>query len=347
MGRRRGSPCMLRSTVFALTLLFLPASIAPAESMADSMVENPPAGGKAALVAFDASPFPYAGTIPADDADAGGDEVPFLDARDGKRRGHTSPRGGVYWEDTTYSDKRSLLYIPPDFDRRKPAAILVFFHGNQATLSRDVVDRQQVTRQLAASHLNAVLVAPQLAIDALDSSAGAFWRSGHFARYLHEAEARLAALEGDGARPADFARLPVILVAYSGGYLPAVWSAAVGGAGKRLKGIILMDALYDETERFADWIEDHQRSAFFFSAFTVSSAPANGDLQDLLMNQGIEFTGDPPRCLRKGDVVFLDTGSGPEHQDFVTRAWVADPLTWLFDRIPGFPRGAGKIACKG
>ena len=49
-------------------------------------------------------------------------------------------------------------------------------------------------RQLSDSPLNGVLVAPQLAVDALDSSAGNFWRPGAFAQFLDEADAKLAAL---------------------------------------------------------------------------------------------------------------------------------------------------------
>ena len=76
-----------------------------------------------------------------------------------------------------------------------------------------------------------------------------------------------------------------------------------------------------------------------------ATADGNGALQDLLMNQGIVFTPRRPHCLDKGDVVFLDTGEGAVHADFVSHAWTDDPLTWLFDRIPGFPRGKGG-ACK-
>lgn len=291
--------------------------------------------GKAALVPFDTAPFPYRGIVPGDETH---DDAPFLDAKDGDRRGHTTPRGGIYWEDEAYSDRRSLLYIPSGFDRRGKAAIVVFLHGNLATLSRDVIQRQQVPQQLAASNLNAVLVAPQLASDALDSSAGGFWQPAAFARYLREADAKLAKLAGDGMTAKDFARMPVILVAYSGGYLPAAWSLEVGEANRRIAGVVLLDAVYGETEKFAGWIEDHQSAAFFFSAFSVSSAEENGHLQDQLMQQGMDFALDLPPCLEAGDIVFLQTGTDVVHNDFVTQAWTADPLRALFNRIRAFPR---------
>src|SRR5204863_8099496 len=127
--------------------------------------------------------FPYRGEIPEKG-------LQFLDAADGNRRGHTAPRGGVYWEET-YGDPRALLSIPKGFDPKKPALIVLYFHGNLAKLSRDVRERQQVPRQVAESGLNAVLAAPQLAVDALDSSAGRLWEPRFFPRFPDEAAARL------------------------------------------------------------------------------------------------------------------------------------------------------------
>ncbi len=325
-------PCLARLKRLGLLLFILPAFAAQADSMDASLKAL---DGKAALVPFESAPFPYRGMVPGDETH---DDAPFLDAKNGARRGHTTPRGGAYWEDETYNDSRSLLYIPRGFDNRRKSAIVVFLHGNQATLTRDVVARQQVPQQLAASNLNAVLVAPQLAIDALDSSAGGFWQPGAFARYLREADAKLATLAGDGMTDKDFARMPVILVAYSGGYLPAAWSLEVGAANRRIAGVILLDAVYDEIEKFSGWIEDHQSNAFFFSAFTPSSAAGNGALQDQLMQQGLDFALDLPPCLEAGDVVFLDTGPNVVHNDFVSQAWTGDPLQALFNRIRAFPR---------
>ena len=51
---------------------------------------------------------------------------------------------------------------PRHFDARKPGVIVVFFHGNGATLERDVRDRQLVPQQISDSGVNAVLLAPQI-----------------------------------------------------------------------------------------------------------------------------------------------------------------------------------------
>jgi hypothetical protein len=125
------------------------------------------------------SAFPYFGTNPRS-------EAPFLNISKGDRKGHRSYGGRVYWQDETYNDSRVLVHVPETFDVRKPGVIVVFFHGNGATLERDVRDRQLVPQQISDSGVNAVLLAPQLAVNAADSSAGKFWQPGGFKRFMDE-----------------------------------------------------------------------------------------------------------------------------------------------------------------
>ena len=285
---------------------------------------------KTELVAFDNSPFPYSGQPP-------GQDKPFWDVEQDGRRGHTSPRGGVYWEDATYSDRRVLLHIPRGFNPSHPALMIVYLHGNMANLEGVVHRHQQVPRQVSESGLNAVLAAPQFAVNALDSSAGRFYEAGHFRRFVEEAGVRLARLNGDPRARTAIESLPVIIVAYSGGYAPAVWAAHQGGIGHRLKGIILFDALYAELDKFADWIAQRE-SAFFFSAYTRSARDENVALQKLLAERRIDFLSRLPHRLGPGRVVFLATPEEVLHGEFVTKAWVEEPLRDVLARIPGYPR---------
>jgi hypothetical protein len=285
---------------------------------------------KSQLVAFDISPFPYHGAVP-------GEDKPFLDAISDGRRGHTSPRGGVYWEAQTYSDRRVLLYLPKGFDASRPALMVVFFHGNYAALERDVRDRQQVPRQVAESGLNAALVAPQFAFDAADSSAGRFWEPGVFARFLDEAAGRLARLYGDERAQPMLKAAPLVLVAYSGGYLPAAWSIYHLGVDERVRGLVLLDALYGETDKFADWIEE-RRSGFFFSAYSSSSRDENISLQQRLRAHHVDYSVQLPLRWSDDSVAFLATGDEVTHGGFLSQAWIADPLKTVLAKIPGFAR---------
>lgn len=279
-------------------------------------------GGRTELVAFDTTPFPYHGLNP-------GNGRPFMDVDLGGRLGHSSGRNGVLWEDQTYADKRVLLSIPRGFDPRRPAALVVFLHGNGATLARDVLGRQGVPRQLAASGLNAVLVAPQFAIDARDSSAGRFWEPGVFAAFLREAAARLATLGGDAE--ARFAAMPVVLVGYSGGYLPTAAALRYGEAGDRVAAVVLLDALYGEADTFSSWIE--RRRGIFVSLYGASSRPGNDALRRRLVDDRIPVDDALPARLEPGRVVLVGADDVVAHGDMVTAALGGDPLARILGRI--------------
>jgi len=313
--------------------------VKPAAKAAAKPVPKPvpksPAGlqplkeAKTQLVAFNASAFPYRSVVPDT-------KKPFLDVRVGKRLGHTSLRGEVYWEVPTYSDRRSLLYLPAGFDPQRPSLIVVFLHGQGATLERDVMARQAVPRQLAESGQNVALVAPQLALDAADSSAGNFWRPGHFAAYIDEAAERLMRLYGDHRVGRHFNLAPVVIVAYSGGYVTAAYALDRGGATHRIKGVILMDALYGDQDKFAHWAAARRRYAFLLSAYTDSTRDENAELQSLLDKRRVPYARGLPSALNAGMFAFAACGGLEMHGDFVTRAWRPDPLKHALSMIPGY-----------
>jgi hypothetical protein len=309
-----------------------PAKPAPARPVGLQPLKE----AKTQLVAFDASPFPYAGTIP-------GSNKPFLDVREGKRRGHTTLRGDVCWEDQTYQDRRSLLYLPAGYTAALPGLIVIFLHGQGATLERDVIARQGIPRQVSASGQNVALVAPQLAFDALDSSAGNFWRPGFFARYIDEAAERLMRLYGDKRAGPHFNASPVVLVAYSGGYLSAAYALARGGATYRIKGVILMDALYGDEDKVAAWATTRRQGGFLLSAYTDSTREENAILQTMLVKKHIACADRLPRTLSPGTMTFLACGALDMHGDFMTRAWGPDPLAQALAIIPGYPQTAPHI----
>ena len=243
------------------------------------------------------------------------------------------PYFGKNSESSRYSDNRVLVHVPMGFDVRKPGVIVVFFHGHGATLERDVRDRQLLPRQISESGVNAVLVAPQLAYDAADSSAGKFWERGGLKRFMAEAANHLARLYGDPRAAEAFAKMPVVIVAYSGGFVSAASSLHVGGLGSRVKGVVLLDALYGEMDKFSSWIVNN-RSAFFVSAYTQHTKRRDDELARILRDKGIPVASELNGPLKPGTVAFLPTGEGIRHRDYVTLAWTEHPVRDILLRIP-------------
>jgi len=278
----------------------------------------PPDGDpKTTLVDFQTAPFPYDGRMP-------GSSRQFLDAGESGHRGHTNFRGRTLWERDTYSDPRVLLHIPPGFDANKPSVMIVFFHGHGAILGRDVRDRQRVPAQISASGVNAVLVAPQFAVDAADSSPGKFGDPGGFKRFLDEAAGELARLHGDPRTKQTFANMPIVIVAYSGGFGPTLSVLDNGGVKSRIRGIVLLDALYSGINKFANWIAEN-RSGFFVSSYTPHTRGHNADLEAMLRAKSVPYGSELRHDHMAGSVTFLPAGP-ISHRDFVTHAWADLPL---------------------
>jgi hypothetical protein len=307
----------------------------PAPYRVASLAPTVPYGRSAAredqttLVSLKSSAFPYLGNNPHTDE-------PFLNVSKGGRRGHRSYGGRVYWQDETYSDNRVLMHVPENFDIRKPGVIVVFFHGNGATLERDVRDRQLVPQQITKSGANAVLLAPQLAVDAADSSAGKFWQPGAFKRFIAESADHLAELYGDPRAAKAFGNMPIVIVGYSGGFMPTAWSLDVGGLSNRVRGVLLLDAVYGELDKFASWIENN-RSGFFVSSYTHYTRRHDRDLMQMLKEKGIAVSEDIDGPLRPGSVVFVETPEGVTHRDYVTHAWTANPVKEVLVKMAASP----------
>jgi hypothetical protein len=291
--------------------------------------QRPAREDQTTLVSLKSSAFPYFGNNPSSDA-------PFLNVSKDGRRGHRSYGGRVYWQDQTYNDNRVLMHVPENFDVRKPGVIVVFFHGNGATLERDVRNRQLVPQQISDSGVNAVLLAPQLAVDASDSSAGKFWQPGGLKRFVDESADHLAELYGDPNAAKAFANMPVIIVGYSGGFVPTAWSLEVGGLGNRVRGVFLLDAVYGELEKFASWIANN-RSGFFVSAYTRYTKRHDRELIEMIREKGIAVRDDMDGPLRPGSVVFVQTPDGVTHRDYVTHAWTDNPVKEVLVKMAAAP----------
>jgi len=306
-----------------------PASYRVASLAPTVPYQRPPHQDQTTLVSLKSSAFPYYGNNPRTDQ-------PFLNVSSGERRGHRSYSGRVLWQDETFNDNRVLMHVPENFDIRKPGVIVVFFHGNGATLERDVRDRQLVPQQISDSGVNAVLLAPQLAVDAADSSAGKFWQPGGLKRFINESADHLADLYGDPGAAKAFANMPVVIVGYSGGFVPTAWSLEVGGLGDRVRGVFLLDAVYGELDKFASWVEKN-RTGFFISSYTHYTARRDHELMQMLREKGIAVSQNMDEPLRPGSVVFVETPEGVRHRDYVTHAWTRNPVKEVLVKMASAP----------
>jgi hypothetical protein len=164
---------------------------------------------------------------------------------------HAPFAGGGYRDDTV------IVFVPSHyrFHDDEGVATLVHMHGHTTTAERAMV-AHQLREQVADSKQNALLVVPQLAVMAADSSCGRLESPGGLQKLLEEVVVT-AAHEGrstldETAFPHDAQLGTACISAHSGGYHAA--ASCLRGGGVDVRETYLFDALYAEIETFRDWV---------------------------------------------------------------------------------------------
>jgi hypothetical protein len=223
-----------------------------------------------------------------------------------------------------YGDDTVIVFVPAHYQYRREegVAALVHFHGHNTSAERAMA-AHELREQLADSKQNALLVVPQLALFAADSSCGRLETPDGLSRMLSQAVAA-AAIEGrttlgECAFPAEAILGTVCLSAHSGGYHAAACSLRAGGLDVR--ETYLFDALYYETETFRDWavarkgapLHDRHKLVSYFTEGGTTEVQ-NGVLRAQLTKAGVLVAQEMKegqlsrRDLSHSEAVFVRTG---------------------------------------
>lgn len=155
----------------------------------------------------------------------------------------------------------AVVHVPEGFDPQPPLHVVVLLHGWSCCAAsfvgttpcgpRDPATRGWgVARHHDRAGTNTVLVAPQLALLARDSSPGRFGERGFFRDWLREiVDGPLARRLGTAPAVGE-----ITLVAHSAGYQTAL--AILDRGEAPVTGVVLLDALYSGTERFVAWLAE-------------------------------------------------------------------------------------------
>ncbi len=223
-----------------------------------------------------------------------------------------------------YRDDTVVAFIPAHyrFNDNEGVAALVHLHGHNTTAER-AVTAHELREQLADSKQNAVLIVPQLAVMAADSSCGKLESPGGLARLLSEGLATAAregrAVLGETAFPSHASLGTVCVSAHSGGYHAAASCLRAGGVDVR--EAYLFDALYAESEAFREWVvarhgeplhRRHKLVSYFTEGGTTEGCSAA--LRAQLERAGVLCEHEAQegelsrRDLSHADAVFVRTG---------------------------------------
>jgi hypothetical protein len=149
------------------------------------------------------------------------------------------------------------VHVPPGYDACAPLGAIVYFHGfyncvENAIGATDtacspggpVRVAHRLSEQLDAAHVNALLIAVEIAYDQASGNPGAVGTSGGLRALLDELfDDHLGAMFGRATHVSDLDR--IVLASHSGGYT-AVARGIDRGMLPRLDEVMLFDSLYGE-----------------------------------------------------------------------------------------------------
>ncbi len=229
-------------------------------------------------------------------------------------------------------DDTVIVFVPDKyrFHAGEGVSALVHFHGHNSSAER-AITAHALREQLVDSRQNAVLIVPQLALFAADSSCGKLAAPGGFARLLGgsiSTAARLGRVTLGESRFPERPRLGrVCLSAHSGGYHAAACSLSQGAVD--VSETYLFDALYAESAVFRDWVlarRDHPVASRhkLVSYFTGGAATEilNNGLRADLERSGVLVSEE----LREGELSRKDLSHASAV--FVRTAVAHSSVTW-------------------
>jgi hypothetical protein len=235
-----------------------------------------------------------------------------------------------------HGDDTVIVFVPQRYRFRAGEGVptLVHFHGHNSSAERAMV-AHSLREQLVDSRQNAVLVVPQLALLAADSSCGRLALPRGLSRLLGSALSTAARVGRTSLRDSRFperAELGRVCVsAHSGGYHAAACSLRAGGVN--VSETYLFDALYAEKEVFRDWVLErrgdpahsrHKLVSYFLAG--APTEPVNHGLRADLERNGVLVAKElregvlSRRDLSHAGAVFVRTAVGHSTVTWETNA---------------------------
>lgn len=148
-------------------------------------------------------------------------------------------------------DKRlAILVCADDFNPRKAFNIVLFFHGFDLPLDKQVT-RHALAEQVVKCRQNCVIVCPRTAISrTAEHNPGAFGDEGYFSKFLGELPTHIKDLVGDSSLDiADLtamaARARLVVATFSAGHRVASAVLSYSSVRERLAALAFFDSLYE------------------------------------------------------------------------------------------------------
>lgn len=214
-----------------------------------------------------------------------------------------------------YSDSAVVVITPVNFKASNRADMIFWFHGWNNNIDSALV-RYGLSRQFAASGMNAVLVLTETAKDAPDSYGGKLQQPGRFRSLVNDV---LHTLRRQKIIGTNCTAGNIILAGHSGAY--KVMANIITDGKVPVNEVILFDALYADTDKFLSWLTA-QNDRRFIDLYTDNGGTLDETkamIEKLTsMRIPVDSLEEPdvnPGIVQKNRIIFIHTLH--EHNDII------------------------------
>ncbi len=166
-----------------------------------------------------------------------------------RKAGHTYS-GQQFTFSEHYSDSSIFIFVPEGFRKGKTTDLVVYFHGWWNTIEKSVATFH-LTKQVAGSGKNVIFIFPEGARNAADSFGGKMEEQGEFRKMIDDVLHFLKKEKVvETTEPGN-----IVLAGHSGAYRALAFILNRGQLTTHIKEVYLFDALYDQLEKFAYWVD--------------------------------------------------------------------------------------------
>ena len=151
-----------------------------------------------------------------------------------------------------YNDSSVAVFIPNEFKQTSLINIVVYFHGWNNNIDT-ACSKFNLIEQFSESNKNAIFIFPEGPRNSPDSFGGKLEEKNGFQNLISDI---LNILSENGTLSSTNIG-NIILAGHSGAYRVISFCLMHGGLTPNISDVILFDALYWNTERFINWIENY------------------------------------------------------------------------------------------
>ncbi len=169
----------------------------------------------------------------------------------GRANGHMYDNK-MYNTEDHYMDSTVAVFIPKGYKDEAAVDLVIHFHGWNNNVDSTFA-HYKLVKQFVESGKNALLVVPEGPKNSPDSYGGKLESTGGFKNFVNEL---LDTLYAKGKIKNERVGR-IILSGHSGGYRVMAYILMRGGLSASIKQVILLDALYADTEKYVYWLDHY------------------------------------------------------------------------------------------